>query len=426
MKKVVSFILAVIMAVGMMSAVAFASETTVNIVVDKEWDDSHIPGAIRPESIIVNLLENGVPVDEAELNENNNWHYEWYKPEMDDSGMPIVYTIEETDVPGYSSTVTSNEIPGTVKRIEFVITNTYVGTEPQTARIVVNKTDDKGQPLADAYFTLTEIENGFPKAEPAYEAKSDANGVATFIGVVEGSYVLEESAAPNGYIKSEEKYSLYVRDDGSVVVFSDLAPNGAPYRAVTFINNPVPFGVETETVEVPFAKYVDQIGTKAPGKMTFEFEIYDFCNTNANQNFTITQNTIKTDGYGRFEGKLVFEVEDIDIICEGFFVKEKKENVSGWTYSDEIWYVCPDANGEWDFFEVVNGEIDYDNSFEEMAFINYFYMNEPSAPNNPERPGTEIIITSTPNNGDEANPNTGAPVFGMIVLMAAIAVICKK
>lgn len=79
------------------------SETT-TVSVEKQWADGS-PGA---ESVTVQLCVNGVPYgNSVELNAGNGWFHLWDGiPVLDTAGNPNAFTVEETAVNGYISSVT--------------------------------------------------------------------------------------------------------------------------------------------------------------------------------------------------------------------------------------------------------------------------------------------------------------------------------
>ena len=80
----------------------------------KTWNDADffvdgvpVNGYQRPESITINLLADGVKVDEVEVTEDDDWEYEFtdlpkYRI-VDGQAVEIVYTVEEETVAGYST-----------------------------------------------------------------------------------------------------------------------------------------------------------------------------------------------------------------------------------------------------------------------------------------------------------------------------------
>ena len=116
----------------------------------------------------------------------------------------------------------------------FVIEN-----EPgqQTVDFSFLKTSEGGAPLSGAAFTLTE--QGTTNVK---RATSAANGGVSFSGLEPGkTYILEETQAPNGYMRSTQKWTITVNTDGSIAVTDE---NGAPVSlnndVYVFINEQLP------------------------------------------------------------------------------------------------------------------------------------------------------------------------------------------
>ena len=138
--------------------------------------------------------------------------------------------------------------------------------------------------------------------------------------------------------------------------------NKGKYAPLTFVNELEAFGEDAEVIlEIPFTKIVEQTGKKVPGQQTFEFEVYGFGVSGAEDKVKLTANTIETNGKGNFEGTLELTLKESDLyehglLSEGFFVREKNDSADGWTYSDQVWYAMPNDNmGTWMFFNVVDG-----------------------------------------------------------------------
>lgn len=133
----------------------------------------------------------------------------------------------------------------------------------------VKKTDAKGKALAGAVFALTGTGNF---SGQNFEAVSDANGIATF-AVPEGNYTLSEKKAPNGYVKSNETYTLAVRSDydhtamdwggdPGVYFYDEDEPDYSNYKylryeQVTFVNRVKRTTTPSQPVEVESAKTAD-------------------------------------------------------------------------------------------------------------------------------------------------------------------------
>ena len=63
---------------------------TTEISVEKVWEDNNDINGLRPESITVELLANGVAIDEIELSEANGW-----KHTFTDLPVEAAYTVAE-------------------------------------------------------------------------------------------------------------------------------------------------------------------------------------------------------------------------------------------------------------------------------------------------------------------------------------------
>nr|WP_289038316.1 Cna B-type domain-containing protein [uncultured Allobacillus sp.] len=78
----------------------------------KTWQDNDATD--RPESITVNLLQNGVVVDEVTTTAENNWAYTFEElDQYDEDGVLYEYTIEEEHVSGYVAEVDGYDITNT-------------------------------------------------------------------------------------------------------------------------------------------------------------------------------------------------------------------------------------------------------------------------------------------------------------------------
>lgn len=95
----------------------------------KVWDDKGYENH-RPKSVQVALLQNGTAYETKTLSEANGWQYTWENlPRHDKSGKEITWTIRETTVSGYVSSIRQNGFT-------FVLTNTLNKQKlPQTGAL---------------------------------------------------------------------------------------------------------------------------------------------------------------------------------------------------------------------------------------------------------------------------------------------------
>ena len=102
---------------------------TVDIPIEKKWDDADNQDGKRPEQITVHLFADGEEIDSAEVtpDENGNWKHTFTDlPKYRDQGVEIAYTITEDEVPEYETTIDG-----------YVITNKH---EPETTVVSGTKT----------------------------------------------------------------------------------------------------------------------------------------------------------------------------------------------------------------------------------------------------------------------------------------------
>lgn len=94
---------------------------TVNISVEKIWDDNNDQDGIRPDSVMIHLLSNNELTGlSLELNETNNFKGEFKNLQQYKNELKIEYSVQEELVEGYESVVTGNVELG------YVITNTHL------------------------------------------------------------------------------------------------------------------------------------------------------------------------------------------------------------------------------------------------------------------------------------------------------------
>ncbi len=110
------------------------------VTVNKVWADGNDQDGLRPESVQVQLLADGVAYGSAvTLNEANSWSYMWTDLDQKKAGVEVQYTVEEINVPtGYTATVNGTAKDG------YSIINSHT---PETIEVSGSKTwvDDNNQ-----------------------------------------------------------------------------------------------------------------------------------------------------------------------------------------------------------------------------------------------------------------------------------------
>ena len=115
-------------------------------------------------------------------------------------------TIVERGAEGSGQTLIGNNI-------QIEVGNTPVGTG-----FKVYKKDENGRPLTNVQFKMTGPKKGSDDNGPTTTVVSDGNGIINFNQLIDGDYILEEAAAPEGYQKLDKKWLVRVKD-GKVKVY---------------------------------------------------------------------------------------------------------------------------------------------------------------------------------------------------------------
>ena len=106
----------------------------INLSGKKTWKDNDNQDGIRPESITVHLLANGVDTGQVKtVSKSDNWEYQFKGVPKYQNGQEITYTVSEDVVTGYEMTASGMNL-----------TNTHT---PEVTNIIINKhwddNDDK-------------------------------------------------------------------------------------------------------------------------------------------------------------------------------------------------------------------------------------------------------------------------------------------
>lgn len=206
----------------------------------------------------------------------------------------------------------------------------------------------------------------------------------------------------------------------------DLLSSGTQYfksyKNVHFITQEA-----VTTIEMPFVKTVKQGGSVAPGKQTFELEIFDIGNGNTEgyKDVTVTAK-VETGGAGDYKGKIMItgpasQVEEM--ISEGFYIREKNTGSAGWTYSDAVYHAVfhlyDDTGSSFELFPVEkrsseNG--DHYAPIQEVAVDSMVFVNTYT---NNAAPDTSGQTGGSSNTGDNSDPALWAALLAISMLIAA-------
>ncbi len=231
------------------------------------------------------------------------------------------YSVVETKAPnGYilDSTPHQFEITGSDKgpqTVKVEVINIQEETEV-TGQIDLEKVDEDGNPLANAEFTIYDVDGN-----EIEKLVTDENGYAISSELPAGDYVVIETKAPEGYVLNDKEYEVTIKKAGKVV----SANCG---RAIVNEKEDEPEVIvpeEKEMGQIDLQK-VDEDGNPLANA---EFTIYDNA-ANAVQTITTDQN-----GYAISDQVLV-----------GDYVVIETKAPDGYVLSDATYKVAVSEDGQ--------------------------------------------------------------------------------
>lgn len=245
-------------------------------------------------------------------------------------------------------------------------TNTYEKADIEV-EIPITKMVEQGGNIApgEASFTFELLKGGNEDSEgnPIYQvlgtAKINTSGAGTtehslkfkVPGDLDGAhgfgrnyiYLREQNGGDAGWTYSDALYRVNRNtQDGQTYTYSFDRVDGedAVYNLekATFTNTYTRY-------ELLFTKTVKLGGSAAPGQENFELEIFNVGNSNLTNYGKLYTAAVTTNGAGDYDGKLVISgpADQVrDLVCEGFYVREKNAGTASWTYDDAVWHIQPE------------------------------------------------------------------------------------
>ena len=248
-------------------------------------------------------------------------------------------------------------------------TNTYEKADIEV-EIPITKTVEQGGNIApgEAKFTFELLKGGDEDNEgnPIYQVldteEINTSGAGTkeyslkfrVPGDLDGAdgfgrnyiYLREQNGGAAGWTYSGALYRVNRNtQDGQTYTYSFDRVDGenAVYdlEKATFTNT-----YNGTRYELPFTKTVKLGGSADPGRETFELEIFDVgvssMEEHAKELYTAA---VTTNGADDYDGKLVISGpagQVRELVCEGFYVREKNAGTANWTYDDAVWHIRPE------------------------------------------------------------------------------------
>ena len=393
--KLLSILLCLVMVLGMLSTTALA-------------DEPQLEGDPIPESISFSVMktdDNGSPLKGAhfELTPMQGTNSEGKFAYSDENGIatfdtnitPGTYKLFEAEAPfgylpsSYQYIVTVLQEPndeGKLLGIKQYVTGpvnipTVWHTNGATIATFVNKPVEKAEISLSIEKTVVQGGNIAPgeasftfelllqtgedsNATPIYQlidtAELTTNGTGTKEHTLKFTipedlnsqdgfgrnyiYLREQKGSAAGWTYSNAMYHVSYRmnNDGShSYIFDGVDPTTGSYLEKAPFTNIY----NGTSYKLPFTKTVKLGGNTAPGRETFELEIFDVgvgsMEEHAKDLYTAV---VTTNGAGVYESALVISgpAESVEaLVCEGFYVREKNAGTANWTYDDAVWYVQP-------------------------------------------------------------------------------------
>ena len=133
------------------------------VTVTKVWDDNDDQDGLRPESISVTLLANGVEADvedaTATLDEDGDWTYTWEDLDVNKAGSAIEYSVDEVEVEGYETEI--GEVTGSAAEgFEVEITNEHEPLKTTVTVIKVWEDEDDQDGIRPESISVTLLADG--------------------------------------------------------------------------------------------------------------------------------------------------------------------------------------------------------------------------------------------------------------------------
>ena len=156
-------------------------------------------------------------------------------------------------------------------------------------------------------------------------------------------YLREQKGSAAGWTYSNAMYHVSYRmnNDGShSYIFDGVDPTTGSYLEKAPFTNIY----NGTSYKLSFTKTVKLGGNTAPGRETFELEIFNVGNSNLTNYGNLYTAAVTTNGAGDYDGALVISGpanQVRDLVCEGFYVREKNAGAANWTYDDAVWHVQP-------------------------------------------------------------------------------------
>ena len=213
----------------------------------------------------------------------------------------------------------------------------YYGIGVEDLKLSTNGVNDVEKTLRFRVPTKTDYTAYHWDAVPKSGTKTVAWYSKTFL-------LREKNDGKPGWSYSTADYALtfwYDIEHHSMDLRLHQTGNDVYYRTAEFTNT-----YNGTRYELPFTKTVKLGGSAAPGQETFELEIFNVGNGSMEEHAKeLYTAAVTTNGAGDYDGRLVISgpADQVrELVCEGFYVREKNAGTASWTYDDAVWHIQPE------------------------------------------------------------------------------------
>ena len=317
------------------------------------------------------------------------------------------------------------------------------------------KVNEADEPLENALFGLfSNEETEFTADNAIMTSESDSKGEFGFEEVPFGSYIVREIAAPEGYVLSDESYSVTISEDGDVVEITAKNVKIKGSVSVTKIDEEYP---DNRLSGAEFTVYSDEKCESEIGKLS-ETEKGVYLLENLEYSKYFLKETVAPDGFIIDENVYPFSIEKdgetVEIsnteVGKGFINKPEKGSVEITKTDVSTGQLIPNCGIEIldkDGHVVVQGRTD-DNGivkFDTLRVGDYFYrefdapdgyiLDENSYPFTIKENGeivkcqmtnTKIPQQTNPYTGDNGSNLLAWIMIGLSLAIGSVLIICKK
>lgn len=171
----------------------------------------------------------------------------------------------------------------------------------------------------------------------------------------------------------------------------ELADDSVAYLENMQFTNKYKYDGPTVTYTIPLTKTVKQAGSVEPSAQDFSFELFNVNNSNENEYADVTCSaTVATNGAGDYEGTLVISgpfKQVMNLVDEGFSVREVNDGVAGWEYSDAAYRITAVLNTDYRWYGASSVYGTCDDAMLASALKNLVIEDAATAPGDFYEPG---------------------------------------